>query len=573
MRSTTSATRWRELLALLALVVLTLAAFAPVARYAFINGFGDDEIHVFGNAFVRSASWSAVVRFWQGPYERLFIPVSYTFYVAMAKVSTLISGGDPLNPLPYHLASLGVHVANAALLYWIFARRLRLPTAAALGGALVFALHPLQAQAVSWVSGARDLLASGFSLAAILVYLGAPARRPRVGDAGRFLAVALLAVLAVLAKPSASVLLASFPLVELCRDARSWRRAAAYTGPLLLAWVPLTWWLAKLQPNAFINDIPTLPQRLLLAGDTFAFYLGKVVWPAGLGPDYGRTPAVALADPLALWGWPVLAVTLAIALLSKRRRELLGAYGLFLISLAPVSGLIPFTHQIFSTVADRYAYFAMVGPAVAVAVLLAALTKARIPAPRSARWQAVPAALFVSALAVSTRATSRHYRDVTAFSERILVINPATRLAHYLLGQEARRLGDLPAAEKHFRDAIAVNATDWIYHRDLAGVLRALGKVAAADAEKTQAKQLYRDTFLPIASELNAQGLYGKAWPHLSKLLQDFPDDPSVHYEAAHSLAGYGRYAEAVRELETALKLRPDYAAAAQVLERLKAEM
>jgi hypothetical protein len=108
--------------------------------------------------------------------------------------------------------------------------------------------------------------------------------------------------------------------------------------------------------------------RPFIAGDALAFYLGKLAWPVGLCADYGRTPEEVLGHAWGYLTWLAPAVLGVLVWRGRARRPmLLAAAALFSLGLLPVLGFVPFIFQQFSTVADRYAYLALLGPAVALA--------------------------------------------------------------------------------------------------------------------------------------------------------------------------------------------------------------
>ena len=141
----------------------------------------------------------------------------------------------------------------------------------------------------------------------------------------------------------------------------------------MLAWLVLAvlWGLfaSQVQPPVPGAFIPPLWARFLIAGDTVSFYLYKLGVPVWLGPDYGRTPEVMLAQPWLLCLTGLVPWGLAVWLWYKRTRVpwLVAAAGVFVAGLLPNLGLVPFAFQAFSTVADRYMYIALLGPAFALA--------------------------------------------------------------------------------------------------------------------------------------------------------------------------------------------------------------
>lgn len=119
--------------------------------------------------------------------------------------------------------------------------------------------------------------------------------------------------------------------------------------------------LAKhLQPETRLVFVPLYWLRPLLAGDTLAFYLLKLLFPYPLMPDYGRPPQEAMTWPLFYGEWMV-PVGASIWLWRARRSWPLYRVGasVFVIRLLPVLGIIPFEYQNISKVADRYLYLPM----------------------------------------------------------------------------------------------------------------------------------------------------------------------------------------------------------------------
>src|SRR5205807_2009572 len=94
----------------------------------------------------------------------LYIPLTYTYWGAIATVaqtkSVLPGSLSPieLNPYLFHMSNVLLHLTSGLLIFAIL-RRLFKSDWAACAGAIVFLVHPVQVEAVAWISGAKDLLA------------------------------------------------------------------------------------------------------------------------------------------------------------------------------------------------------------------------------------------------------------------------------------------------------------------------------------------------------------------------------------------------------------------------------
>src|SRR5439155_14552039 len=146
--------------------------------------------------------------------------------------------------------SLLLHVISVLLVYAILRRLLRGHSWPAAAGALFYALHPLQVEAVAWASGMKDVLSGCLSFAAILLYLRAvtppPARAvadadpdivPRIDPVAYVLALACFA-LAMLAKSSAMVTPLLLAIIDYAFLRRPPERIARSLAPWLALAIP-----------------------------------------------------------------------------------------------------------------------------------------------------------------------------------------------------------------------------------------------------------------------------------------------------------------------------------------------
>lgn len=356
----------------LLVAVVTTAVFSGVCR----NGFTwwDDHRTIHHNPQFNPPTQKGIAASWTAPNAGLYVPLTYSYWGALAYAAQAPQADDDgihLDPRVYHLGSLALHTASALVVLSIL-RLLSGNLAAAVAGALVFAVHPVQVEPVAWASGAKDVLAGLLSLCAVYQYL-VFARRRRDGARGGwayFAGGAIMLALAMLAKPSAAVVPGVVAVLDRWCLGRPWKRIVGPAAVYALAVLPLCVVAKMVQTADGVADVAWW-QRPLLAGDALLFYLRQLLWPAALAPDYGRRPTVVLS----MWGgaWAALA-WLAPAgvgyLLWRGRRarpELLAAGAVFAIALGPVLGFVPFMFQYMSGVADHYLYLPMLGVALAVA--------------------------------------------------------------------------------------------------------------------------------------------------------------------------------------------------------------
>jgi tetratricopeptide (TPR) repeat protein len=323
--------------------------------------------------------------------------------------------------------------------------------------------------------------------------------------------------------------------------------------------------LTKLvQPDQALHFTPPpLYLRPLVALDAITFYLAKLAAPWGLGVDYARGPATALDSP-----W--LALTAAAPLLVagalwrwRRRMGFLAPPGLVLVlALGPVLGLIPFAFQNHSTVADRYMYLAMLGPAWAVALLAARA---------GVRGRAL-LAVVLAGFSVVCALQVRTWKDTTTLYRQAMVGNPESFVGNINIGAIARGEGDLARAERYFRTALRVRPGSPLAELNLGSVLIDMGRLREALVFLRRAEQDMEDNpkvHFNLGMGAYRLGRMGEAAEHFGRAAELDPDDAETRYNLGAVLLQQGRVEAAAREMLAALEVDPDYKPALTGLERL----
>ena len=523
--------RDRLLLILLLLVAVVAGVFWQVRSFDFVNY--DDNILVYENPYYASATAKDLPSFWRAPYEQLYIPVTYAAWGILASLASVVplAGEAQLSQLSpvfdpsiFHSANLMFHVLSVLLVFAILRLLVKSDWAAACG-ALLFGLHPVQVESVAWVSELKGVLCGFFSLAALWLYLLSafarknvaqstpsatlkdPKRKKKSGEEpeaepadvasngallGNFELYALATValiLAFLSKPAA----ASVPLIALVLEVAFLKSKPKSYLPFILPWLGLlavaVFAASAAQPPAKMLQFPFW-QRPLIAGDALAFYLSKLVYPFDLIIHYSRTPAWVLAQSWVYWQWLLPVAVLALAFRQRHRRPALFAgAGIFVVALLPVLGFVPFIFQLNSTVADRYLYLPMFGPALAFAGILAVVFKQTDAEPSNnvrKSWRAQAAVFLCVIILVPCAALSfgqlATWRDGDTLFRHTIAINPRAWIAHTNLGMLLHGEGKLDEAEKHYRESLRHDPVSPEARLNLAILLERQGNIKEASA-------------------------------------------------------------------------------------------
>lgn len=566
LRTASRAAAWRPWLCGGAILLITFAVFARLIGCGFT--WWDDPDTIFHNPLLNPPTWAGLGHYWRSAGAAapagLYIPLTYTLWMALA----IVAGRPPdaegigLDPRVFHAGNVLLHALAAVGVFWLLRRLLRRDWPAA-AGALLFALHPVQVEAVAWASGTKDVLCGLLSIAALTQYVAAvdggraqseqsPAalpRAPRPPNVVHWIIATLLLVAAILSKPTAVMVPAMAMAIDRLLLRRPWRAIAGTLWPwaiVAIAGAAVARWS---QSAPWSSPLPVW-DRPAVAADALAFYLGKLLWPIRLCPDYGHRPALVLANGWLYFTW-ITPAAIAAALVLLRRRWPIGvaAGWLMLLPLAPVLGFVGFDFQFFSTTADHYLYLAMLGPALAAAGAVRAWPRAGT----------VAAAAILAALAGRTLLQEPLWQNTQTLFEHTLAINPQSFTAADMLGfvhvSAGERLGvsagqlrradpalaeavaeasrrQLREAVRHFRRAIAIDpqyVPAWV---GLANADRALGDPAAAREDMHRVLVLqpitppaFRADPLGLAERLVAFGDSTEALPLLDQILARNPSN------------------------------------------------
>jgi len=429
-----------------------ILVFGQVVTHDFVDW--DDGPQLYQNPIIVDHPLSGLEKYWN-PFSdenaaiSIYCPMVFTVWWGLAHLSDVQSPdlfSTTLNPYIYHAANLAMHWVCACLVFEILLRLKIRPWPAACG-ALIFALHPLQTEAVAWASAMKDLLSGFFALLTILMYIIALDSRGNARKRNYWLST-IFFIAALLSKPSTVVVPVIAGVIDRMIYGRSWKQIARWTWYWYAMGIAIILITARVQKLESWVGGP-LWAHPLIAMDSLAFYLGKLVLPIHLRFDYGRNPQALLTDPTLhhplYWTW-IFPALLALILWRSKQKVLIVAAAIFALGLLPVLGLKTFAFQYYTTVADRYVYLSMLGVALAVGWFIQQ---------HASRAVAIAAAVIVCILASLSFVQARQWTDTpTLYSYGLDKTRPLhlTILAQYqdVLAQPYFRRAQMAAAAGDF---------------------------------------------------------------------------------------------------------------------------
>lgn len=483
-------------LAVILIAVVTWIAFWPVRH----NGFlWDDRSNILSNPDFRGLSmahleWMATA-FHMGHYH----PLTWFSLAVDYELWGLSAQG-------FLQTNLLLHTLTAILFFFVV--RSLLPLAgscrfspadsqaaksvpsesalvlAALGAALLFAIHPQRVESVSWVTERRDVLSGLFWMLTVLLWLGYGRAAGKGGQSVIWYLMALTAfALSLLSKawgitlPLVLLLLDIYPLGRWGASGRlakyipnnvqcsafSLRRLVVEKVPFFLLAVTFAttaYFAQKAVAMDMVKD-HTLFDRIVQSGFGVLFYPFKFLWSADLLPLY------LLRHDFNPLSWPYLptaiaavAVTIGICLLWKRLPWLVIAWAIYGIIISPVLGLTQSGQQI---AADRYSYLAC--------LVFAVLAGAGLIQLQRVRFGRIAAVCLIAAIAVvlgwQTWTYTKHWKEEHTLWAYTLKHDPTNYVAHNNYGLTLEERGDSEGALAHYEKAVALdpNYAGALYNR------------------------------------------------------------------------------------------------------------
>jgi protein O-mannosyl-transferase len=445
-----------QLIIIFCLVVVVFLCFGN----SFGNDFVFDDIYlVLQNKYIRSLDLSIILRTYR--------PMRDLSYALDLKI-----WGE--GPFGFHLTNILIHSANVLLVFALI-RRLSEDVVTATLAALIFAVHPMQTDAVTYISGRRDLLFSFFYLLAFHSYISYYRSRRFAHGAAYFSLFLVLWALSLMSKEMA----ASLPLVvfvwhycEGWEEGPSWWRQVATTSWRTFAKDKWFWLLLFLGGLAFTGYWVLIKQasrkarwgeidywggsllnNVLTVIRVHAWYLKQLVYPTPIAQYLG---AFEVSQTVFDWSFAlsllvVGGVVVCGFLLLNRDRLMAFAIFSYFVLLLPVSQIIPH-HELL---ADHYLYLPMMSFGLFVALLVRRIKRF---SPVAGKVAYLAAGLAIVILAVMTIMHNRAWKNERTLWTSNYKAVPNSPRAALNLGNTYQDT-EPEKAEELFKRALGLNPT------------------------------------------------------------------------------------------------------------------
>lgn len=282
-------TFWKNkavVLPILGILAFTFGLFSPTLNYDFVNW--DDPLNILENPNLQTFDWASLKGIFTSTVIGNYNPLTI-FSFAIEKA---IFG---LNPTVFHFNNLLLHLICIFLVYRI-ALSLKLTTTAAVIVTLLFAIHPMRVESVTWITERKDVLFGAFYLGAIFQYIRYSTSQPKQPKI--YWSILLLFILSLLSKIQAVALPLSFLAIDYWfKRPIKWNlvieKIPYFALSLLIGVIGVV--LLKQEGSLEEEAAFSFIDRLFIGGYSYFIYLVKFIFPYDMSPLYPYPSSISTA--------------------------------------------------------------------------------------------------------------------------------------------------------------------------------------------------------------------------------------------------------------------------------------
>lgn len=536
------------------LVAILIVAGFFVFAFNFQNPlFWDDTDWIINNPFVHSFSLENIENlFTKNTLAGVGLKSNYyrPFLFLTFALNYIISGTAPLG---YHLANNGLHILNAILIFYLLLSIFR-NKFVAFWAALLWLVHPLQTEAVTYISGRGDPLNVFFMLSALSLFMYK--EKNGLKPLGFKILPALFLVFALLSRETAIVfpfllMILYISFISKERFTKSLKQAFIKALPYFS--IVFIYGILRLTVLNFDNTLNFYSKanpytesflvRMYTFLNVLLTYAKLMILPLGQHMERSVTVYTYFFNwPVAISFLIVLSVLGLVWYFYRKQKYTLAAdqvndfrlwffaVGWFFVNLGPTSGITPINAQLY----EHWLYLAMLGPIILAVYYLDIFRKRYLKVVSVAVIILLLA--FVSFFSILSVKRNILWGDPIKFFEDILKYEPDGARINNNLGNLFYDRGEEKKAEEYYWKAVSVEDNFPQPHFNLGDILQSRNDMRGAIVEFEKAIKI--DPYFPYAYQKLAviyagQGDLASAANALEKLKIIVPYNPQIYYNLA----------------------------------------
>ncbi|GBE38312.1 MAG TPA: tetratricopeptide repeat protein [Nitrospirae bacterium] len=462
-----------------------------------------------------------------------------------------------LNVVGYHIVNLIIHISAALVIYFLIMLTFRTPylrgspiraynVHIAFFTAVIFACHPIQTQAVTYIWQRSASLAALLYILSLASYIKWRLSSDRTSSKGFFfyLVCIISAILAMKTKEIAFMLPLTIALYEFLFFEGSLRRRTLWLIPIILCIfiIPLTLisidkpvgeLIGDMSKNIRGNSELSRSLYLITSFRVIITYIRLIFFPVGQNLDYDYPVYQSFFDTEVLLSFvflvslPGLSVYLYYRYRDTVKHIRLILFGVFwfFINLLLESSVIPLNNVIF----EHRLYLPSIGVFLVITVLLFMAVE-KLKKRNFQIEKAVVTGLIIITFVLTGAAYARNgvWKDEKTLWENVVKNSPDKPRGHINLGNVFLSQGKSDKAMEQYLIALKL------------------------DPESSEACYNLGNVFI-------AQGKFDKATEQYLMTIKLDPHNYSAHYNLGNTYQSQGLTDKAIEQYQTAIRLKPDH--------------
>lgn len=541
----------RAWLWLFAVLVFVFLCFVNAIGNGFTNW--DDPLYVTDNDLIRGLSASHIKAIFSSFLVGNYHPLTVLSLALDYRLFGLSSSG-------FHFTNILIHIGNTALVYGVVCLLCRSHQIAILT-ALLFGIHPIHVESITWTSERKDVLYVFFYLSALAVYL-----LPSQAHGMRrkyYVASIVFFLCALLSKGQAVTLPVVFLLVDYVKQRPMSSRLLLEKGPFLaLSLLFGVIAIVAQRDTGAIPDIPTfsLVERCLFAFYNVLLYVAKLVAPLKLSAFYPYPEKLSwqVYCTLCVAGFVVLTVCWRIV--RSANRFLIFGSGFFVINIVLLLQVLPVGA---SMIAERYTYLSSLGLFFLGAYGSVNILNRTSLGGSSLRFCLISCfAAYAAWLSYTTVQRNKVWRSSESLWSDVLLQFPRVPVAYLNRGSYYQIEGQLDKALADFNAGLALNPDHYDILTNRCDVFRLLGEYDRSLADCSRVIEKMQDHTVAYTNRGITYSMIGR----IDKAMADFeraiaiePNNPKLYSNRGNLYDMSGMFDAAIEDYSHAISLRPDY--------------
>lgn len=535
------------------LILTTWVCFSNAFKNDFTNW--DDVGYVLNNPLINSLSIDHLKNIFKTdvmsnyhPLAILSLAIDYHFF--------------QLDPYGYHATSIVIHIMNV-LMVFLFIRLLTGKMIIAFITALLFGIHPMHVESVSWVAERKDVLYVFFYLSSLCIYTVYIKSKKKKKHVLFFSGI--LFFLSLFSKGQAVTL----PVVLLLIDYFSGR---TFTRNVLLEKVPfflasivmgIVAVMAQKESGAIeIIQSHTFFERVLFASYSFLNYVLKMFYPGNLSAYYPYPEKTGDSYPFIYYAAPVLFLVLIFLFVKyfRKNKNLLFGFGFYAVNIILLVQLLPVGSAIIS---ERYSYLSYTGLCFIVGNSFYSVWNSGKRSLSVYKYLfSVVLIAFVTYLGFKTFGRNKIWKNSEQLWTDVIRQYPNTVIAYSNRGTYYQKQGDYDLAVSDLNKALALRPDHVEALVNRSNIYRIKGNydLAIADCNKAiETKKNYPGAYMNRGIAYCFVERFDDALVDFEKVISVDPANADVYCNRGNIYDMRGRFDSAIADYSKSIEINPLY--------------